>query len=107
MNEKGICIFSTAEHAVQLDLIGKVHGYEAAERYFRKLKDEDKNAKTYGALLNCYVRQNLVDKALFHFHKIERDGICFTFSLQFHHALVQQSRTTCQSSRCVSRDEKQ
>ncbi|KAL9690968.1 hypothetical protein QQ045_011385 [Rhodiola kirilowii] len=32
MNEKGICIFSTAEHAVQLDLIGKVHGYEAAER---------------------------------------------------------------------------
>ncbi|CAM8900330.1 unnamed protein product [Rhodiola kirilowii] len=74
MNEKGICIFSTAEHAVQLDLIGKVHGYEAAERYFRKLKDEDKNAKTYGALLNCYVRQNLVDKALFHFQKMKEMG---------------------------------
>uniref|UniRef100_A0A7N0R9D5 Pentatricopeptide repeat-containing protein n=1 Tax=Kalanchoe fedtschenkoi TaxID=63787 RepID=A0A7N0R9D5_KALFE len=74
MNEKGICIFSTAEHAVQLDLIGKVHGFEAAESYFSKLNDEHKTAKTYGALLNCYVRQNQADKAVAHFQKMEEMG---------------------------------
>ncbi|KAM7266849.1 hypothetical protein ACFE04_009015 [Oxalis oulophora] len=74
MNEKGICVFLPCEHAVQLNLIGKVHGFESAENYFNSLKDCDKTDKTYGALLNCYVRQNLVDKALDHFQKMKELG---------------------------------
>ncbi|GAU35440.1 hypothetical protein TSUD_363960 [Trifolium subterraneum] len=55
MNKNGVCIFSPVEHAVHLDLIGKVHGFVSAETYFNNLKDIDRNEKTYGALLNCYV----------------------------------------------------
>ncbi|GFQ07801.1 pentatricopeptide repeat-containing protein at4g21705 mitochondrial [Phtheirospermum japonicum] len=52
--------------AVHLDLIGVVHGCEAAETYFNNLNDPDKNEKTYGALLNCYVREGLSTKTLHH-----------------------------------------
>ncbi|KAK6154335.1 hypothetical protein DH2020_008583 [Rehmannia glutinosa] len=50
---------SPGDCAVHLDLIGVVRGWEAAESYFSSLIDQDKNEKTYGALLNCYdtVRQ--------------------------------------------------
>lgn len=62
---------SVGDHAVQLDLIGKVHGLESAESYFNSLTDEDKVEKTYGALLNCYVREGLVDKSLSHMQKMK------------------------------------
>nr|XP_028959011.1 pentatricopeptide repeat-containing protein At4g21705, mitochondrial-like isoform X2 [Malus domestica] len=74
MNQKGVCIFSPVEHAVQLDLIGKVRGFDSAEEYFNNLRDEDKNIKTYGALLNCYVRQRQVDKSLAHLRKMKGMG---------------------------------
>ncbi|KAG5246948.1 pentatricopeptide repeat-containing protein [Salix suchowensis] len=45
MHKKDICIFSP------------IHGLVSAENYFNNLRDQDKNEKTYGALLNCYVRQ--------------------------------------------------
>ncbi|KAE8716955.1 putative DNA binding protein [Hibiscus syriacus] len=64
MNRKGLCAFSPTEHAVQLDLIGKVQGFASAEIYFNKLKDQDKTDKTYGALLNCYVRQRQTDRGM-------------------------------------------
>ncbi|XP_010439441.1 PREDICTED: pentatricopeptide repeat-containing protein At4g21705, mitochondrial-like [Camelina sativa] len=74
MNETGVCVFSPTEHAVHLDLIGRVHGFVTAEEYFENLKEQYKNDKTYGALLNCYVRQQNVDKALFHFQKMKEMG---------------------------------
>ncbi|XP_027364509.1 pentatricopeptide repeat-containing protein At4g21705, mitochondrial isoform X2 [Abrus precatorius] len=74
MYENGVCIFSPTEHAVHLDLIGKVHGFASAENYFNSLKDQDKTIKTYGALLNCYVRQRQIDKALSHLHKMKDLG---------------------------------
>ncbi|OIW13688.1 hypothetical protein TanjilG_08030 [Lupinus angustifolius] len=74
MNKNGVCIFSPVEHAVHLDLIGKVQGYTSAESYFSSLKDQDKTDKTYGALLNCYVRQRQVDKALSHLQKMKELG---------------------------------
>lgn len=74
MNKKGVCAFSPTEHAVQLDLIGRVRGFLSAESYFDKLKDQDKNEKTYGALLNCYVRQRQIDKALSHLQKMKELG---------------------------------
>ncbi|KAE9599282.1 hypothetical protein Lal_00043973 [Lupinus albus] len=74
MNKNGVCIFSPVEHAVHLDLIGKVQGYPSAESYFSSLKDQDKTDKTYGALLNCYVRQRQVDKAISHLQKMKELG---------------------------------
>lgn len=74
MNKKGICIFSPGEHAVQLDLIGRVQGFHSAESYFEKLKDQDKTDKTYGALLNCYVRQREIEKSLSHLQKMKEMG---------------------------------
>ncbi|KAK6268775.1 hypothetical protein QUC31_012935 [Theobroma cacao] len=74
MNKKGICTFSHTEHAVQLDLIGRVRGFLSAESYFDSLKDQDKTDKTYGALLNCYVRQRQTDKSLSHLQKMKDLG---------------------------------
>ncbi|XP_028775583.1 pentatricopeptide repeat-containing protein At4g21705, mitochondrial [Neltuma alba] len=75
MNKNGVCIFSPTEHAVHLDLMGKVHGYPSAEGYFNSLKEEDKNNKTYGALLNCYTRQHQTEKALSHLQKMKELGL--------------------------------
>ncbi|EXC18128.1 hypothetical protein L484_014529 [Morus notabilis] len=74
MNKKGVCIFSSTEHAVQLDLIGRVRGFDSAERYFNNLRETDKTEKTYGALLNCYVRQRQTDKSLSHLQKMKEMG---------------------------------
>ncbi|CAH2078348.1 unnamed protein product [Thlaspi arvense] len=75
MNETGVCVFSPTEHAVHLDLIGRVHGFVSAEEYFENLKEQYKNDKTYGALLNCYVRQQNVEKSLLHFRKMKEMGL--------------------------------
>ncbi|KAJ0456163.1 putative tetratricopeptide-like helical domain superfamily [Helianthus annuus] len=74
MNKKGICAFTPTDHAVQLDLIGKVHGFLEAEKYFNGLAEQDKTGKTYGALLHCYVRQRETEKALSHFQKMKQKG---------------------------------
>ncbi|KAK4347145.1 hypothetical protein RND71_033484 [Anisodus tanguticus] len=73
LKSSGIFTFSSTEHAVQLDLLGKVHGFPAAESYFDNLSEEDKNDKTYGALLHCYVRQCQTDKALAHLRRMEEE----------------------------------
>lgn len=70
----GLWTFSPSDCAVHVDLIGVVHGWDAAERYFESLKDQEKNDKTYGALLNCYVREGLLDKSLFHVQKMKELG---------------------------------
>ncbi|KAK4420353.1 Pentatricopeptide repeat-containing protein, mitochondrial [Sesamum alatum] len=69
-----VCKLSPADFAVHLDLIGVVHGLEAAESYFDNLSDQDKNEKTYGALLNCYVREGLLEKALHHMQRMKDKG---------------------------------
>lgn len=74
MSNKGVCVFSSIEHAVQLDLIGKVDGFLSAESYFNNLKEQDRTDKTYGALLHCYVRQRQTDKALTHLQRMKEIG---------------------------------
>lgn len=74
MNKKGICAFTPIDHAVQLDLIGKVHGFLEAEKYFNGLTEQDKTEKTYGALLHSYVRQRETEKAISHFQKMKEKG---------------------------------
>jgi pentatricopeptide repeat protein len=70
--------FSAGDHAVRLDLIGRVRGLDSAESYFNNLSDQDKIDKTYGALLNCYVREGLVDKSLSHMQIMREMGFAFT-----------------------------
>ncbi|KAK6132708.1 hypothetical protein DH2020_033513 [Rehmannia glutinosa] len=65
---------SPGDCAVHLDLIGVVRGWEAAESYFSSLIDQDKNEKTYGALLNCYVREGLLTKTLLHMQRMKDIG---------------------------------
>ncbi|KAK9714695.1 hypothetical protein RND81_06G113000 [Saponaria officinalis] len=78
MYEKGLCEFTPTEHAIQLDLIGRVRGFLSAENYFYSLRDVDKTKKTYGALLNCYVRQRQIEKSLAHFQKMKEMGFAST-----------------------------
>lgn len=78
MSSNRLCNFSPSDHAVRLDLIGKVHGLESAESYFKNLDEKDKIHKTYGALLNCYVRSGLVEKSLSHVQKMKELGFVST-----------------------------
>ncbi|XP_039000863.1 pentatricopeptide repeat-containing protein At4g21705, mitochondrial-like [Hibiscus syriacus] len=48
------------------------------ESYFNGLKDQDKTDKTYGALLNCYVRQRQTNKSLSHLRKMKELGFAST-----------------------------
>ncbi|CAL1372763.1 unnamed protein product [Linum trigynum] len=82
MSRLSTVVISPAEHAIRLDLIGKVHGFEAAEVYFNNLKDIDKTDKTHGALLNCYARQKQVDKCISHMRKMKELGLA-TSSLTY------------------------
>ncbi|XP_054815821.1 pentatricopeptide repeat-containing protein At4g21705, mitochondrial isoform X2 [Prosopis cineraria] len=74
IRSKGLFPFSPGDQAVQLDLIGKVRGLELAEKYFQDLSDAEKTEKQYGALLNCYVRERLVDKSLSLMYKMKELG---------------------------------
>ncbi|KAM2987325.1 hypothetical protein FF2_007507 [Malus domestica] len=80
MSTKGLCQFLPGDCAVQLDLIGHVHGLDAAESRFNSLSDEEKSDKVYGALLNCYVREGLVDKSISHMQKMEELGYVSTLT---------------------------
>ncbi|KAL1567150.1 pentatricopeptide repeat protein [Salvia divinorum] len=70
----GACKIPLGYHAVHLDLVGVVRGCEAAESYFNNLSDEYKNEKTYGAMLNCYVRESILTKALLHLQRMKDIG---------------------------------
>lgn len=74
VSRSGFFTLSSGDHAVHLDLIGVVRGLEAAESYFDKLSVPDNNEKTYGALLNCYVRGGLITKALLHMERMKEMG---------------------------------
>ncbi|KAA8523886.1 hypothetical protein F0562_010309 [Nyssa sinensis] len=92
MSSKGLCSFSPGDHAVQLDLIGKVHGLTAAESYFNNTSDQAKIDKTYGALLNCYVREGLVDKSLSHMQQMKEMGFASS-SLSYNDIMCLYTRT--------------
>ncbi|XP_014511767.1 pentatricopeptide repeat-containing protein At1g02370, mitochondrial-like [Vigna radiata var. radiata] len=66
--------FSWHNYAVQLDLVSKTKGVVAAEEFFSGLPTPAKNKNTYGALLNCYCKELMKDKALSHFDKMDELG---------------------------------
>eukprot|EP01018_Ginkgo_biloba_P008859 Gb_20238 [translate_table: standard] len=51
------------DYAIRLDLIAKVRDIASAEKYFIELPEFAKNQLSYGALLNCYVKEKLTEKA--------------------------------------------
>ncbi|XP_011092153.1 pentatricopeptide repeat-containing protein At1g02370, mitochondrial-like [Sesamum indicum] len=53
-----------ADHAIRIDLLCKTGGVASAEKYFNSLQVSDKTRKTYGALLGCYCKERVLDKAL-------------------------------------------
>ncbi|KAL8141314.1 hypothetical protein V2J09_007335 [Rumex salicifolius] len=73
MGTKKLCPFLSSDHAVKLDLIGKVRGIDAAEDYFKEFGE--RSERMYGSLLNCYVRESLVEKSLSHFETMKNLGI--------------------------------
>ncbi|CAL9064020.1 large ribosomal subunit protein mL101 (rPPR4)-like [Musa acuminata AAA Group] len=52
-----------SDQAVRLDLVAKSRGIASAEEYFINLPESAKNHLTYGALLNCYCKELLTEKA--------------------------------------------
>lgn len=60
-----------SDYAKRLDLICKAHGIAAAENFFSGLSPSAKNHLTSGALLNCYCAENMADKALAQFEKMD------------------------------------
>lgn len=54
---------TVSDHAIHLDLVAKARGIVAAESYFIGLPEASKNHLTYGALLNCYCKELMTEKA--------------------------------------------
>ncbi|KAE9611864.1 hypothetical protein Lal_00048879 [Lupinus albus] len=77
--------FASDNYAIYLDLISKTKGLDAAENYFNSLPLEAKNKYTYGALLNCYCKNLVTDKALAHFEKMDELG--FVTNLAFNNLM--------------------
>ncbi|KAL5700862.1 hypothetical protein ACHQM5_026264 [Ranunculus cassubicifolius] len=63
LDERGLDL-SYGDLAVRLDLICKAEGIDAVENYFVSLPESLKNKYTYGALLNCYCKEKLTEKAM-------------------------------------------
>ncbi|XP_077219302.1 large ribosomal subunit protein mL101 (rPPR4)-like isoform X2 [Tasmannia lanceolata] len=56
--------FTYSDHAIRVDLISKAKGIDSAEKYFESLPVPAKNKFTYGALLNCYCKEKMSEKAM-------------------------------------------
>lgn len=63
MSGKSFLDLSSADVAIQLDLISKVHGVKQAEEFFNNIPISSKDFKSYGALLVCYADAKLLEKA--------------------------------------------
>ncbi|GAB4853234.1 hypothetical protein Ancab_017423 [Ancistrocladus abbreviatus] len=68
---------SDSDYAVRIDLMTKVFGIDAAERYFEGLPDDAKTNETYTALLHSYAGAKLTDKAEELYGRIRDSGLSF------------------------------
>ncbi|XP_073032289.1 large ribosomal subunit protein mL101 (rPPR4) [Primulina eburnea] len=62
---------TVSDEAIHLDLVAKSNGISAAETYFLNLPESSKNHLTYGALLNCYCKDLMTEKAVALFEKMK------------------------------------
>lgn len=54
---------SDSDYAIRIDLMTRVFGINAAERYFEALPPSAKSSETYTALLHSYARLKLIEQA--------------------------------------------
>lgn len=66
---------SDTDYAVHIDLMTKIFGIDAAERYFEGLPHVAKTAETYTALLHSYASAKFTDKAEELFQCIKDSGL--------------------------------
>ncbi|KAL6557984.1 hypothetical protein OROMI_018334 [Orobanche minor] len=62
---------NNADKAIHIDLLCKTEGLSSAENYFNGLQESERTSKTYGALLCCYCKQRVLDKAIELFEKMK------------------------------------
>ncbi|KAL8540848.1 hypothetical protein ACS0TY_002179 [Phlomoides rotata] len=74
---------SDADRAIRIDLLCKTEGLASAEKYFNSLQVSEKTNKTYGALLNCYCREKVLDKALDLFDKMKELNFISTLNYNY------------------------
>ncbi|KAM1718344.1 hypothetical protein ACFX11_026065 [Malus domestica] len=81
--------YSKSDYAVRVDLTYKVKGIEAAEDYVSGLPESSKDLFTYSALMHCYCKELMEEKALALFATMDELGCAsstFIFnSLMFLH----------------------
>ncbi|XP_010547648.1 PREDICTED: pentatricopeptide repeat-containing protein At5g09450, mitochondrial [Tarenaya hassleriana] len=70
---------SDKDYAVRIDLMSKVFGIDAAERYFQGLHPSAKSGETYTALLHAFAGSKQTERAEYLFEKIkEAENVAFT-----------------------------
>jgi pentatricopeptide repeat protein len=69
---------SDSDYAIRIDLMTKVFGIDAAERYFEGLPSTAKTTETYTALLHSYAVLKLTEKAEKLYEKIKQSNLCFS-----------------------------
>lgn len=69
---------SDSDYASRIDLMTKVFGVDAAERYFEGLPLVSKTCETYTALLHSYAGAKLVERAEEFYERIKRLDLPFT-----------------------------
>ncbi|XWS63117.1 hypothetical protein CRYUN_Cryun06bG0068800 [Craigia yunnanensis] len=67
---------SDTDYAIRIDLMTKVFGIDAAERYFEDLPPTEKTSETYTALLHSYAAAKLTEKAEELYERIKVLTIC-------------------------------
>ncbi|XP_057736918.1 pentatricopeptide repeat-containing protein At5g09450, mitochondrial [Arachis stenosperma] len=68
---------SDSDYAVRIDLMTKVFGIDAAERYFEGLPLAAKTTETYTALLHSYAGAKLIEKAEELYQRIKDSNLSF------------------------------
>ncbi|KAF9663393.1 hypothetical protein SADUNF_Sadunf17G0045200 [Salix dunnii] len=69
---------SDTDHASRIDLMTKVFGVDAAERYFDGLPLAAKTTETYTALLHSYAAAKLIERAEEFYKRIKGSNLSFT-----------------------------
>nr|CAH66166.1 H0107B07.5 [Oryza sativa] len=69
---------TVSDQAIRLDLVAKSRGIAAAEKYFLDLPETSKTHLTYGALLNCYCKDLMTEKAEALMGKMKELNFAFT-----------------------------
>ncbi|CAN0913175.1 Pentatricopeptide repeat-containing protein At5g09450, mitochondrial [Linum grandiflorum] len=67
-----------SDYATRIDLMTKVFGIDAAERYFESLPPAGKTAETYTALLHSYAGAKMIDKAEELYERMKESDLCLT-----------------------------